>query len=86
MAFFSFAGLVSAVLAQSGYDYTGGVALRYPNTSCPAGTIYGGTSYEANCCAIGQYIAPQGSKYCCPTGKSSQALIYLQSINDANRS
>ena len=52
---------------SSGYDYNGGVAMRYPNTSCPHGTFYEGTSYEANCCPDGQYPSPGGSAYCCPS-------------------
>jgi hypothetical protein len=57
------------VLADSGYGYNGGVALGYHNTSCPEGTLFGGTSYQANRCPEGQFMAPKGSAYCCPNGK-----------------
>lgn len=47
------------------YDYTGGVALRYPNDTCPYNTDYIGTSFYPNCCPSWTVGAPSGSGYCC---------------------
>ena len=53
------------------YDYTGGVALRYPNDTCPSNTEYIGTSFYPNCCPTWTDGAPSGSGYCCASkGKS----------------
>jgi hypothetical protein len=59
------------------YDYTGGVALRYPNDTCPYNTDYIGTSFYPNCCPSWTVGAPSGSGYCCaskgkPCDKSRQ--------------
>ncbi|KAK3711575.1 hypothetical protein LTR37_009566 [Vermiconidia calcicola] len=66
-SYFTLSLLFSRLSAQVGYDYEGGVSLRYPNESCPRGTFYEGTSYQANCCPEGQFPAPKGSAYCCPS-------------------
>lgn len=63
--------LVSAlptISDQAGYNYSGGVALRWPNTSCPDGTFYEGATYWPNCCVNGQEPLPWKNTYCCPTG------------------
>ncbi|MCJ1419065.1 hypothetical protein MMC32_005416 [Xylographa parallela] len=59
--------LSSASLVASQFNYTGGVALRVPD-SCPEGTLQGLVTYEINCCPGDQYFPPgNAADYCCPS-------------------